>query len=216
MVLKLYGMPASTCTRRVATALKEKNVPYELVPVDLAKGEHKAAAFIAKQPFGQVPYIVDDDGFTLFESRAIARYVAAKYRAQGNPIVPAADDVQGNALLEQAISIEGSNFDPFASGIAAEKVFRPLRGFETNETILERHTTALDAKLDGYEAILSKQKYLAGNEVTLADLFHLPYGAMVTQLGYNYLVDEVKRPNVARWWKDITSRPSWQAVKDGA
>ena len=93
------------------------------------------------------------------------------------------------------------------------------RGFETNETILERHTTTLDAKLDGYEAILSKQKYLAGDvsgfsrrtsagciahilhssqEVTLADLFHLPYGAMVTQLGYNYLTDEAKRPNVAR------------------
>ena len=125
MVLKLYGMPGSTCTRRVATVLKEKNVPYELVLVDLSKGEHKAAAFVAKQPFGQVPYLVDDDGFTLFESRAMCRYIAAKYRAQGNKIVPDADDVQGNALLEQAVSIEGSNFDPFASGIAVEKVFRP-------------------------------------------------------------------------------------------
>ena len=125
MVLKIHGNIHSTCTKRVLTVCEELAVPYEFVSIDFSKGEHKAAAFVAKQPFGQVPYIVDDDGFALFESRAIARYIAAKYRAQGNQIVPAADDIQGNALLEQAISIEGSNFDPFASGIAAEKVFRP-------------------------------------------------------------------------------------------
>ena len=67
--------------------------------------------------------------------------------------------------------------------------------------------------------------------VTLADLFHLPYGSMVfEQLGYGNLD---KRPNVKRsvlyrvwprgvliqqrrWWNDISSRPAWQAVKNGA
>jgi glutathione S-transferase len=58
MVLKLYGFPYSTCTKRVATALKETNTPFELVEVDLTKGAHKAEDFVAKQPFGQVPYIV--------------------------------------------------------------------------------------------------------------------------------------------------------------
>lgn len=66
MVLKLYGMPVSTCTKRVATALKEYNVPYELVVVDLTKGAHKAPSFTEIQPFGQVPYIVRD--FDLFSS----------------------------------------------------------------------------------------------------------------------------------------------------
>jgi glutathione S-transferase len=58
MVLKLYGNPMSTCTRRVLTVLKETSTPYELVVIDLAKQEQKAADFIEKQPFGQVPYIV--------------------------------------------------------------------------------------------------------------------------------------------------------------
>lgn len=73
-------------------------------------------------------------------------------------------------------------------------------------------------------------------EVTIADLFHLTYGSMLAPLGINALEDASKRPNVARfvkaseqysmrrdvltpsyrWWKDITSRPSWAAVKDGA
>ena len=58
MVLKLYGSTTSTCTLRVATVLKEKNVPFEFHNVDLFKGEHKAPAYVANQPFGQVPYIV--------------------------------------------------------------------------------------------------------------------------------------------------------------
>jgi glutathione S-transferase len=58
MVLKLYGAPGSTCTRRVATVLKEKEVPYELVTVDFMKGEHKKPEYLQKQPFGQIPYIV--------------------------------------------------------------------------------------------------------------------------------------------------------------
>lgn len=45
----LYGMPMSTCTRRVRTVLEEKGVPYELVVVDLSKGEHKLPDFLAKQ-----------------------------------------------------------------------------------------------------------------------------------------------------------------------
>ena len=56
--VKLYGSSMSTCTRRVATVLKEKNVPYELIPIDLSKSEHKDSEYVAtKQPFGQVPVL---------------------------------------------------------------------------------------------------------------------------------------------------------------
>lgn len=58
MVLKLYGSPRSTCTQRVATVLLEKQVPFELIAVDLAQGEHKSPGYLEKQPFGQIPYIV--------------------------------------------------------------------------------------------------------------------------------------------------------------
>ena len=58
MVLKLYGWPKSTCTQRVGMALIEKKVPFEFVMVDLFKGESKTPEYMAKQPFGQVPYIV--------------------------------------------------------------------------------------------------------------------------------------------------------------
>ena len=68
MVLKLYGVSFFTCTRRVASILKEYNVPYELVTVDIPGKEHKTEDFLKHQPFGQVPYIVDDNGFEVYES----------------------------------------------------------------------------------------------------------------------------------------------------
>lgn len=55
---KLYGFPQSTGTRRVALITKERNIPYEFIPIDSSKGEHKQASFTAHQPFGQVPYVV--------------------------------------------------------------------------------------------------------------------------------------------------------------
>lgn len=64
MVLKLYGSPVSTCTRRVAVVLREKNLPFEFFPIDLATGQHKAPEYITKQPFGQVPYLVSSFGIS--------------------------------------------------------------------------------------------------------------------------------------------------------
>jgi glutathione S-transferase len=58
MVLKLYGSNLSTCCRRVVTVLKEKQVPYELIEINMMKGEHKTTEYINKHPFGQIPYIV--------------------------------------------------------------------------------------------------------------------------------------------------------------
>lgn len=73
MVLKLYGSAMSTS--RVLTVILEKQLPYELILVDIAKGEQKSEDFMKLQPFGKVP-VLDDDGFILFESRAICRYLA--------------------------------------------------------------------------------------------------------------------------------------------
>ena len=58
MVLKLYGAPLSSATMRVAIVLHEKSIPFQLHLVDLSKQEQKAAEYLEKQPFGQIPYIV--------------------------------------------------------------------------------------------------------------------------------------------------------------
>ena len=122
MVLKIYGFPTSTCTRRVGVVCEELKIPYELVVVSIPKGEQKSPAFMGHQPFGLVPYIVDDNGYELYESRAIGRYLAAKHQSS---LLPNVTDLFAWGKFEQAASIEQSNFDIPASAIAAERVFRP-------------------------------------------------------------------------------------------
>ena len=66
MVVKVYGDVRSSCTQRVLTILKEKDVTFEYHHVDFAKGEHKSPEYLAKQPFGQLPYIVSNSSTTNF------------------------------------------------------------------------------------------------------------------------------------------------------
>ena len=126
MVLKLVGVGTATCTQRVMLIAHELGVPFELVNIDFAKLDHKAPAYVAVQPFGQTPYL-DDDGFKMYESRAICRYLALKYGGVAKGLIPdpASKDLHKTALFEQAASTEVCNFDPSVSGLAYENIFYP-------------------------------------------------------------------------------------------
>ncbi|KAJ7812699.1 glutathione S-transferase-like protein [Mycena olivaceomarginata] len=212
MTLKIYGINFSSCTRCVAVVCKELNVPYELVTVDILKGEQRSAEHLVRQPFGVIPAI-EDNGFELFESRAIGRYVVAKY-GKGSGLVPDPADIAATAKFEQAASIENNNFDPHAGQLILELVIKPTRGVPSSPERVKELQATMASKLDAYEKILSKQKYLAGDTLTIADLFHLPWLYGLTEKANLDLIPS--RPNVARWYNDISSRPAWQAVKDFA
>ncbi|KAF9037606.1 glutathione S-transferase [Panaeolus papilionaceus] len=209
MVLKLYGQPLSTATRLAAVALVEKQVPFEFVVVDTTKLEHKTPEYLKIHPFGQIPYI-DDDGFVLYESRAIARYIAEKYADQGTPELIPTSSLHAKALFEQAASVEFSDFDFFASRALREVYQKKRQGLEPDFKVVDDALAALNGKLDAYEAILSRTKYLAGDQITLADLFHLPFGSALPTIGSDAITS---RPNVKRWFDEVSSRPAWQQVK---
>ncbi|KIJ62829.1 hypothetical protein HYDPIDRAFT_93610 [Hydnomerulius pinastri MD-312] len=209
MVPKIYGSTVAICARRVLFVCHELNILYEVIRVYIANDDHKKPAHLEKQPFGQIPYI-DDDGFILFKSRAICRYLVRKYGHQGTPDL-LSTDIQQEALFEQAASIESFNYDPNASGIAIKRFFRPIRGIATNEARVQEYVENLGEKLDAYDVVLSKQKYLAGDNATLADIFHVPYGMMVIKAGFGDVFE--KRANVWRWLNELRNRPGWLAVE---
>lgn len=77
--------------------------------------------------------------------------------------MPDANDLKAVAIFEQAACIEQADFDPYASEIAVEKVFKPHKGVAPDEVVFKKLVDTLNSKLDGYEKILSKQKYLGGD-----------------------------------------------------
>ena len=203
--MKLYGIPLSTCTRKVLTILAEKEAKADFVSVDIMKGEGKNEEHLARQPFGQIPAI-DDDGFVLYESRAILRYLDK--RLPGISLTPA--DPKAAALMEQWISIETSNFTPHAMKLIYETVFHPMRGIATDANKVSEARAALSRTLDIMETQLAKTKYIAGETFSLADIGYMPYIEYVVFGGNGDLFES--RPNVNRWWKSISERPSWKTA----
>jgi glutathione S-transferase len=97
------------------------------------------------------------------------------------------------------VSTEAFNFDPYASGIAVQRVSKPRRGGKDDDEVrVAEIAGALVGNLEGYEHILSRTKYLATDELTIADLFHVPYSAMLGPLRFTFLEDTNNYPNVAR------------------
>lgn len=77
-MIKLYDLNLSGHCHKVRLMLSMLNIPHEIVPVDFMGGEHKSAAFLKLNPFGQIPVLVDGD-LILRDSHAILYYLTAKY-----------------------------------------------------------------------------------------------------------------------------------------
>jgi glutathione S-transferase len=81
-----------------------------------------------------------------------------------------------------------------------------------DEEAVAKHTAALENTLKVYDGILAKQAYLAGDELTLADLFHLPYAMMNKASGLAGLYD--KFPHVSKWLNELSTRESWVKITE--
>ncbi|CAI9260494.1 unnamed protein product [Lactuca saligna] len=207
--VKVYGPPFSTAVSRVLACLLEKDVPFQLVPISMAKGEQKKPDYLKIQPFGQVPAFQDDE-ITLFESRAICRYIAEKYQNKGtiglfgtNPLV--------KASIDQWLEAESQSFNPPSSILTFQLFFAPRMKMKQDEALIKQNESKLLKVLNVYEKRLGVSRYLAGDEFTLADLSHLP--------NTQYLVEKTNRAelfksrkNVGRWWEEISTRPCWKKV----
>lgn len=197
-MLKIFGHPMSTCTRKVLMTLAETNTPYELTTVDLGTGEHKKPAHLARQPFGQLPAL-DDDGFALYESRAICRYINEKV---GGKLVP--DDLQGRAIMEQWISVESANFTGHAMKLIYEHAFHRKQ----EPAVLEAAEKGLGHTLSVMDAHLAKSPFFVGEQLTLADIVFMPYIGYL--MGTAAKEQITRHPNVSSWWNRVSERPTWR------
>ncbi|KAJ7564247.1 hypothetical protein O6H91_02G009300 [Diphasiastrum complanatum] len=207
--IKVIGIPMSSCTQRVLVVLIEKGAEYVVQPLDVMKGAHKKPEHLAIQPFGQMP-VIEDGKFTLFESRAIVRYVAEKYKGQGPSLY--GKTLHEKAIVEQWLAVEIEEFNAPITDAVVQLVLGPkFRGLPTDEAIVSSSLEKLEKVLDVYEAHLAKSKFLAGDFLSIADLVHLPFLFLLVDVAKRGEV-VTSRKHVHKWYETLSSLPSWKKV----
>ena len=181
--IKLYRHPLSGHAHRAELMLSLLGLATERIDVDLMKGEQKQPAFLALNPFGEVP-VIDDAGFVLADSNAILVYLAKRYgAAHWLPEEPGAA-----AAVQRWLGVAAG---PIAAGPATARLITVFGApCDAEATIAKSH--ALLGILDGE---LAQRAYLVGMQPTIADIACYTYVAHAPE--GNVSLDAV--PNVRAW-----------------
>ena len=191
--IKLYRHPLSGHAHRVELLLSLLNLPTELVFVDLAKGEHKKAEFLAINAFGQVP-VIDDNGTLLSDSNAILVYLAKKYGSGSWQL----NDPLTEARVQRWLSVAAGQV---AYGPAAARLITVFgAAFNADEVISRAH-----ALLKVMENELAASPFLTGSAPSIADVANYSYIAHAPE--GNVALEAY--PNVRAWLQRIEALPGF-------
>jgi len=199
-MIKLYGVAFSFNVSKVRYCLNFLKLKYDWTQTNPRNGENKSPEFLSISPTGKIPAI-EIDGFKLFESNSINRYLAS---IKNSSLYP--QDVKMRALVDawmDYISIHVSN----AMGrVLYNRVFAPMFGQKVDEESLRVGLDFLDKYFPVLETQLSQNRYLAGKEFTLADIDLL---ANVDPCEMAQ-IDLDKYPSINKWREGLKSQPFYQ------
>lgn len=200
----LYGPAYSTYARTARIALEEKGVGYKLEEVDVLKGAGQQPAHLARHPFGKVPTF-EHDGLHLYETFAITRYVDEAF--PGPALQPS--DVRQRARMTQIVGVIDSYvYQPLVTHIAIQRLVVPMLGGKTDEAVVEGAVPAARKALGSLDKLMGSNSWLAGPDLTLADLHLAPIFAYFSQTPEGQRVlGEV--PALRGWWERVSKRESF-------
>jgi glutathione S-transferase len=201
--MKLYNANLSPNATRVRGVVNELAIPVEIIDVDLRKGENRSKEFLALNPNGKVPVLVDGD-FVLWESRAINAYLASKKPESG--LYP--DDPHKRAVVDQWSYWGAIHFGPAVQRVVFERLLKQRFGRgEPDENAIEAQVKEVAQFLPILDAQLAGKEWLAG-ALSLADF------AVASTLVYRNGagISLADMPNVSAWAERIEARPSWRAA----
>lgn len=187
-MIKLYGHEVSGNSYKVRLLLSLLKLDYEWVRVDLMKGEHKSPEYLAKNPFGQVPLLIDDET-TIADAQAILVYLARKYG--GEQWIPT------DALpMAQVIRWLSTAAGEVRQGLENARLFY-LFGAGTKINI-DRATEKSHFILKQLDQHLSTRNWLEGDRPTIADIAIYPYISLahdgkIEMDAYTYVLNWIER-----------------------
>lgn len=195
MTIKLHYHPFSTFSRRVVMALREKQIAYEPVVVDMVARKHREQPYLSLNPYGRVPTI-EEDGFVLYESTAILNYLEA---TRPQPALAPADPRQ-RALVDMHMKLCDLQMTRYTTTIIFPKRFLPkerwnMAAMAEAKAEIEKHLAILEPQLAG-------KSFLVAQQFTLAEICYAPF------LDFLPLMEITPPPAVAAWSERVLARPS--------
>ncbi len=198
MGIKLYTA-ATPNGWKISIALEEMGLPYEVHVIDFASQEQKADWYIKLNPNGRIPTLVDEDGFTLFESGAILIHLAEKT----GKFLPR--DVHGRSRVIQWLMFQMSGIGPMMG--QANVFFRYFP--EKIQPVIERYQREVMRLFGVLDRQLASHEYIAG-QYSIADMALWPWVS-----GYEWSgVSVAEFPSLERWLALVGARPAVQAGRD--
>lgn len=199
-MIKLYDFKSSPNCQRVKVVLAEKNLPYEIVPIDLTKKEQKNPDYLKMNPYGKVP-VLTDDSTVLYESLIINEYLEEKY--PNPPLLPKdpAKKAKGRILVDYGMAHFDSAYQKLRMELMKEAQ-------EQSQPVIDGAKGDLKKLLQRFEDELGDQQYLLG-DFSLVDADLIP---RFTRLeGFGVLPDS-SLPRLGKYLERMKARPSVKAL----
>jgi glutathione S-transferase len=202
----VHSIPGSPFGRAALATLEEKGAPYRLAP--LAPGAIRSPEHLALHPFGRIP-VLEHDGFLLYETQAILRYLDRVLRTPG--LTPA--DPRAAARMDQVMNVnDWYLFQGVGNVIVFHRVIGPrVMGLKPDEAAIEAAMPKARAVFSELARLLGDQPFFAGAAVSLADLMVAP------QLAFFPATPEwaelgAPHQNLVAWLARMEARPSMKAT----
>ena len=192
-MLKIYGSDLSSPANKVRFVANYLALKYDYIFVNLRQGDQHKPEFLKINPVGKIPAI-DDDGFTLFESNAICRYLADKHNS---PIYP--KGLKERATVEEWLDFGSMHVGAAVSKVVYNRIFAAIRKIEVDERSMKEGLEFLTRFLPIVDNQLAKNKYLLGNQITLADFNML---AMLDPVEAAH-IDIAQYGHIVKWRNDL-------------
>ncbi|XP_057656002.1 glutathione S-transferase 1-like [Diorhabda carinulata] len=192
MAPTLYYILASPPVRSVLLCAKAIGVELNLKEVDVLNGEHLSPEYLKINPQHTVP-VLDDDGFIVIDSHVIMTYLVSKY-GKSDSLYP--KDIKQRAIVDHRLHFDSSIL--FIRGLMISKAVI----FEGAKNPQPKQLAALEEAFNITERFLDKNKFIAGDNLTVADF---SFVTSLTSWTVFCPLDETKHPNIAAWLKRMKS-----------
>jgi glutathione S-transferase len=201
MSLRIWGRLSSINVQKVIWTARELELPFERIDAGGSFGGNRTPEYLRMNPNGKIP-VIDDDGFVLWESNAIVRYLAARHGA--GTLWPA--DLRQRADADRWMDWQATELTPAMRDAFMQLVRTPPE--KRSQAQIDASNAASEPLLAILDARLASQDFLCGDRFTMGDIAV----GTVTHRWFGLPQPHAPRPNVERWYRRLMTRPAVAGV----